>query len=777
MLEMLMPRKFIIIILFNLFIIVQLFAQEKFTLSGHVVDASSGEELIGATVYIEELKSGGVTNVYGFYSITIPKGNYNIRYSYIGYSSVTNNVLLDKNIVQDIELKSSDANLKEVVIKGEADDKNIRSSDMGVVKMDIKEIKTIPVLFGEQDIIKTLTLMPGVSSGGEGKGGFYVRGGNTDQNLILLDEAPVYNASHLLGFFSVFNSDAIKDMKLYKAGIPSQFGGRLSSVLDVHMKDGNQKKFSVSGGLGLISSRLTVEGPIVKDQGSFIVSGRRTYADILYGLMDPDFRGMDLFFYDLNAKANYKIGENDRIFISGYFGQDKLGTENFGFNWGNQTGTFRWNHLFSSRLFSNTSFIYSSYSYDIRINQSNTEFQITSGIEDYHLKQDFSYYANTNNTVKFGLDVIYHTFKPGKLISEGELSIDNIIIDKKYAFESGIYVSNEQKVGSRIMLDYGLRVSLFNEVGPGSVYEYDQEGEIISEEVYKKGELISTYFVPEPRFSMSFLLNEKSSVKASYQHNAQYIHLLSASTSDNPTDVWMPSSSLIKPEKSNQYSVGYFRNFLDNMFETSVEVYYKDMYDLVDYKDGANVLLNEHVEADLVFGKGRSYGIELLFKKRVGNLTGWVGYTLSKTENKFEAINKGNWFSARQDRTHDISVVGMYNINEKISLSATWIYYTGDAVTMPSGQYLIDGNIVPLYTERNGYRMPDYHRLDLGVTIKGKETSKFKSSWNFSIYNAYARENAYSISFRESETNPGTMESVQFSLFSIVPSATWNFKF
>jgi hypothetical protein len=764
----------IILIIFS---VGQMFAQEKFTLSGHVKDASSGEELIGATIYIEELKSGGVTNVYGFYSITIPEGNYNIRYSYIGYESEKEAIKLNTNLTRNIELRSQDATLGEVVIKADADNENIRSTDMGIVKMNIKEIKKIPVLFGEQDIIKILTLMPGVSSGGEGKGGFYVRGGNTDQNLILLDEAPVYNASHLLGFFSVFNSDAIKDMKLYKAGIPAQFGGRLSSVLDVHMKDGNQKKFSVSGGLGLISSRLTVEGPIVKDKGSFIVSGRRTYADILYGLMDPDFRGMDLFFYDLNAKANYKIGERDRIFISGYFGQDKLGTENFGFNWGNQTGTLRWNHLFSSRLFSNTSFIYSTYNYQIRINQSDTEFKITSGIEDYHVKQDFTYFANTNNTLKFGLDVVHHTFKPGELLSEGELSINNIIIEKKYAFESGVYVANEQKLGVRFMINYGVRLSMFNEIGPGSVFQYDQDGEIISEQTYEKGDMISTYVVPEPRLSMSYMLNEKSSLKASYQRNAQYIHLLSASTSDNPTDVWVPSSSLIKPEKASQYSVGYFRNFLDNTFETSIEVYYKDMTDLVDYKDGTNVLLNEHVEADLVFGIGRSYGLEILIKKRLGSFTGWVGYTLSKTENKFDAINDGSWFSARQDRTHDISVVGMYDINEKISVSATWLYYTGDAVTMPSGQYLIDGNIVPLFTERNGYRMPDYHRLDIGLTLKGKETKKFKSSWNFSVYNAYARENAYSISFQESESNPGTMESIQFSLFSIVPSVTWNFKF
>ena len=754
-----------------------LFAQNKVTLNGHVKDASSGEELIGATIYIEELKSGGSTNVYGFYSLTIPAGSYKLRYSYIGFESKSIVIDLLENQIQDIELQTQESTLNEVVIKAEAEDANIRSAEMGVVKMDIKEINKIPVLFGEQDIIKTLTLMPGVSGGGEGKGGFYVRGGNTDQNLILLDEAPVYNASHLMGFFSVFNSDAIKDMTLYKAGIPAKFGGRLSSVLDVHMNNGNQKKYSISGGLGLISSRLTVEGPIVKDKGSFIVSGRRTYADILYGLMDPDFKDMDLFFYDLNLKANYKIGEKDRVFISGYFGKDKLGAGNFGFDWGNKTGTLRWNHIFNSRLFSNTSLIYSSYDYKIKITQSNSEFQISSGIEDYHIKQDFTFFANTNNTIKFGLDVIYHTFKPGELISEGEFTTDNIIIDKKYGYESGIYVSNSQKLGSRVMLDYGVRLSMFNEVGPGSVYQYDDNGYIINEDVYEKGDVIATYIVPEPRFSMSFLLNEESSIKASFQRNAQYIHLLSASTSDNPTDVWVPSSSLIKPEKANQYSAGYFRNFLDNTFETSIEVYYKDMTNLVDYKDGANVLLNEHVEADLVFGIGRSYGVELLLKKRLGKFTGWVGYTISKTERKFNEINDGTWFSARQDRTNDISLVGMYDINDRIFVSATWVYYTGDAVTMPSGQYLIDGNIVPLYTERNGYRMPDYHRLDLSLTLKGKETNKFKSSWNFSIYNAYARENAYSISFAESESVPGTMESTQFSLFSIIPSVTWNFKF
>ena len=771
-----MSKKIVLLVIILLSVNI-LFAQEKFTISGHVVVASTGEELIGATIFINELSSGGATNVYGFYSLTIPSGKYNIKYSYIGFKPTIISLNLMEDKVLNIEMEVLESTLDEVEIRGQADNENIRSAEMGVVKMDIKEIKKIPVLFGEQDIIKTLTLMPGVSSGGEGKGGFYVRGGNTDQNLILLDESPVYNANHLMGFFSVFNSDALKDIKLYKAGIPAQFGGRLSSVLDVHMKEGNSKRYSVSGGLGLISSRLTVEGPIVKNKGSFIVSGRRTYADLLLGAVDKDFRDMSLFFYDLNAKANYRIGEKDRVFISGYFGRDKLGTETFGFNWGNATGTLRWNHIFNNRLFSNTSLIYSSYDYEIKVNQNNTDFSIKSGIKDSHIKQDFTFFANTNNTLKFGFDVIYHTFMPGELTSQGETEMNNIIIDKKYAFESGVYISNEQKFGSRVMLEYGIRLTMFNDVGPGNVYQYDNDGNIISQQEYSNMEVIKTYLEPEPRFSMSYMLNEQSSVKGSYQRNAQYIHLLSASTSDNPTDVWMPSSSIIKPEKANQYSVGYFRNFLDNMFESSVEIYYKDMYDLVDYKDGADVLLNEHVEADLTFGIGRAYGVEFLLRKQLGKFTGWIGYTLSKTEHKFNAINSGQWFSARQDRTNDISIVGMYDINDRISVSATWIYYTGDAVTMPSGQYIIDGNVIPYFTERNGYRMPNYHRLDLGLTIKGKQTKKFQSSWNFSLYNAYARQNAYSITFEESETNPGVMEAVQFSLFSIVPSVTWNFKF
>jgi len=751
--------------------------QEKHTLSGTITDASTGEELIGATVYVDELEIGTASNVYGFYSLTIPSGIYTIRMSYIGYSSNIQTVDFNSNHVLNIELSSASTNLEEVVVTGEQADENVRSAEMGIVKMDVKDLEIIPVLFGEKDILKTIQLMPGVSGAGEGSTGFYVRGGNTDQNLILLDEAPVYNASHLLGFFSVFNSDALNDMKLYKSGIPARFGGRLSSVLDVHMNNGNSKKLSVTGGLGLISSRLTVEAPIVKDKGSFIVSGRRTYADIIYSIFERDFRGNSLYFYDLNAKANYKIGDKDRIFLSGYFGRDRFGVENFGFDWGNETATLRWNHIFNEKLFSNTSVVYSNYDYQIKAENSGTKVEVASGIQDINLKQDFSLYANANNTIRFGINVIHHSFKPGDLTSTGVNSFNDIILDKQYAWENGIYLSNSQKIGARWNLNYGVRVSMFNVVGPGTFYTYSDEGFVTNAEEFDKGESIINYFGFEPRASASFMLNEVSSVKASFHRMYQYVHLLSPSTSENPTDIWVPSSANVKPGSSEQYSIGYFRNFAKNKFETSVEVYYKDLHNQVDYKDGANVLLNQYVEAELAYGKGRSYGLEVFLKKKTGRFTGWIGYTLGKTEKLFEIINNGEWYSARQDRLHDISVVGSYKLSDRWTISANWIYYTGDAVTFPSGQYVIDGNTVPLYTERNGYRMPDYHRLDVSATLMGKQTRRFHSSWNFSLYNVYARQNAYSISFREKEDYPGVNEAVQFSLFSIIPSVTWNFKF
>jgi hypothetical protein len=766
-----------ILIAFSLIFSISLQAQENFTLSGYLKDGETGEELLYATVQVVGTSQATTTNLYGFYSLTLPAGNYDIQYSYVGFKAITEKITLDKDIRKDIELSSDAEQLGEIVVEAEKQNENITNSETGTIQLSTKEMKKIPVIFGEQDILKTIQLMPGVSSAGEGSSGFFVRGGNTDQNLILLDEAPVYNASHLLGFFSVFNSDALKDMKLYKGNIPAEYGGRLSSVLDVRMKEGNMKDYTVSGGIGLISSRATIEGPIVEDKGSFIVSGRRTYADVMYQLYDPNFEG-NLYFYDLNAKANYKITENDRIYMSGYFGRDALGLDAFGVNWGNATGTLRWNHLYSDKLFSNTSLIYSDYDYEFGIDRGGTSFTVGSGIQDWNLKQDFTYYPNTNNTLKFGVNAIYHTFEPGQLITDNDDSdIQNdILLDQRNALEGGLYISNEQKINDKLTLNYGLRFSTFSAIGADTIRTYDNDNNIIDETYYGEGEFYKTYYGFEPRFAATYLIDEKSSLKASYNRQYQYMHLLSNSSSGTPTDVWMPAGENILPGIADQVSLGYYRNFDDNKWQFSTEVYYRDLQNQVDYEDGADILLNPDVESQLVFGDGRAYGIEFLLRKQVGKFTGWASYTLSKTERQFAEINNGEWFSARQDRTHDISLVGTYQINPKWSVSANWVYYTGDAITFPGGKYEVDGNTVFLYTERNGGRMPDYHRLDLGATYTTHNSKKFKSDLNFSIYNAYARKNAYTISF-EDNIETGESEAVMTYLFSIVPSVTWNFQF
>ena len=688
-------------------------AQNSYTLSGYMKDASTGEELLYANIYAIEAAQGATTNLYGFYSITLPEGKYKIQYSYLGYEPQFFELDLSQDVKKDVELQLAASELQEVVVKAEKEDENLSTTEMGTVKLSMKEIKSLPVLFGEQDVLKTIQLMPGVSSAGEGSTGFYVRGGNVDQNLILLDEAPVYNASHLLGFFSVFNGDALKDMKLYKAGIPAEYGGRLSSILDVRMKEGNSKEFKASGGVGLIASRLTLEAPIVKDKGSFIISGRRTYADLIAGAVDQDFSSTTLYFYDLNMKANYKISEKDRIFLSGYLGRDEFGNEDFGFDWGNATATLRWNHLFNDQLFSNTTLIYSDYDYSVGLDRSEDYFNISSGIKDYNLKQDFIYYPKANTTIKFGANAIYHTFEPGSREAEINEEANTFIIDERNALEGGLYISAEQKLG-RLNINYGLRASSFSLIGPDDVKTYNEENEVTSITSYDEGEFYKSYFGLEPRVSSSYILNDKSSIKASYNRTYQYLHLLSNSSSGTPTDIWTPSSEIVKPEIADQISLGYYRNFKDNTYQFSIETYYKNLQNQVDYEDGADIFLNEDIESQLVFGKGRSYGAEFLLRKTKGRLTGWLGYTLSKTENQFEEINDGAWFSARQDRTHDISIVALYELNDKWTLSANWVYNTGDAVTFPEGKYEIDGVVNYLYTDRNGYRMPSYHRLDFG---------------------------------------------------------------
>lgn len=750
-----------------------LFAQEKYTISGKVTDASTGEDIVGAAVAFWGTESSAVmTNAYGFYSITLAEGSYAVEISSFNFNTLHDTIVLNRHTDMDYKLEFMNEEIEEVVVTSERKDKNITSTEMSVETLDIKKINTVPVLFGEKDILKTIQLLPGISTVSEGSSGFSVRGGSTDQNLILLDEAPVYSASHLLGFFSVFNSDALKDASVYKGGIPANYGGRASSVLDIIMKDGNNQNFAVSGGIGLISSRLTVEGPIVKDKSSFIISGRRSYADLVakgFNLIDDD---IDLYFYDLNAKFNYKLNDKNRIFISGYFGKDDFGFDETGLDWGNTTGTFRWNHLVSNKMFSNTTFIYSNYDYSFNLGDIAT---MTSGIEDWGVKQDFTWYLNPRNTMDFGLSSTYHTFNPGELDFTDNDDLETIL-DQKNALESAVYFSNDQKLHEKFSLKYGIRLSMFNQLGEGTEYTYDDENNAIDSTEYEKGEFMQSYFEYEPRISMSYRLNKTSSVKASYNRMAQYLHLLSNSTSGQPTDTWVPSSNNIKPLIVSQVALGYFRNFDDNTYEFSVEAYYKDMQNVTDYEDGSNLLFNEDVEASIISGEGRSYGAEFYLKKSYGKFTGWISYTLARTEKLIDGVNNNEWYETKYDKTHDLSIVASYQFTKRINLSANFVYYTGNAVTFPSGTYYYDGTTWPYYTERNGYRMPDYHRLDLNFQIKGKKRERFESSWDFSIYNVYHRYNAYTISFQESEA-AGMNEAVKLSLFGIVPSITYNFKF
>jgi len=748
-------------------------AQNKFTISGKITDASTGEDLVGVSIFENGTTTGTVTNSYGFYSLTLSNNPHTIQFSYMGYNSISKEFVLNKDISLNLKLDPTAIGLNEVVISSVRKDRNITSTEMGVERLEVKDLETIPVLLGEKDILKTIQLLPGISSASEGSSGFTVRGGSIDQNLILLDEAPVYSASHLMGFFSVFNSDALKNMSVYKGGIPSQYGGRASSVLDITMKDGNNQNFSASGGIGLISSRLTLEGPIIKDKMSFIVSGRRSYADLVgktTGFLDDN---MNLFFYDLNAKLNYKINDKNRIYLSGYFGQDDFGFGNIGLSWGNTTGTMRWNHLFSNKLFSNTTAIYSHYSYGFNVSE---DISMGSGIEDIGLKQDFTYYLNPNNTLRFGFNSTHHSFNPGKLLFNNSDDVE-IILDEKQAYESGLYISNSQKISDNFSAEYGARLSMYNQVGAGWNNQYDDNNVKIDSTYYGTGKLMQTYLSFEPRISFNYQLSKSSSVKASYNRMAQYLHLLSNSTSGQPTDTWMPSTQNIKPTIASQFALGYFQNFADNKYEFSVEGYYKDMQNVLDYEDGTNVILNENIEANILSGTGRSYGAEFYLKKKYGKLNGWVSYTLARTENKIDGINENKWYPSKFDKTHDFSIVANYELSKRWSVSTSWVYYTGNAVTFPSGKYEFDGQVLPYYTERNGYRMPNYHRLDLNVHLKGKANKKFESSWDFSIYNVYNRKNAYTITFQESETVSGTTEAVKLSLFGIVPSITWNFKF
>jgi hypothetical protein len=762
------------------FLSLHAFAQDKFTISGTVKDKQSGELLIGASVKLLPLPGGTTTNAYGFFSVTQAPGAYTLQVSFVGYTLHEQAISLSADQQLVIELQPAAA-LQEVIVSNKKKNANISRPLMGMEKLNVNLINQLPVLLGERDVLKSIQLLPGVKGAGEGNSGFYVRGGGADQNLILLDEAPVYNASHLLGFFSTFNSDAIKDVTMYKGGMPSQYGGRLSSVVDVKMKDGNNRGFNVNGGIGLIASRLNLEGPIVKEKGSFIVSGRRSYADLFLKLStDSSLKNNKLYFYDLNLKANYSLGANDRIFLSGYFGRDVLGFgETFNTDWGNATGTLRWNHILNNQLFSNTSLIFSDYNYKISFKSGSDRFMITSRIQDINLKQDFDWYIDGFNKLKFGANAIRHSVSPGRIETTSASGIKSREIENRYSWESALYASHEWTPAEKINITYGLRVSNLLATGPGTFYTYNAEGNTIDTVVYEKGKKVAGYWNLEPRFSASYQLTADKSIKASYNRNVQNLHLLTNSTSASPTDLWLPSSQNVKPEIADQVSLGYYQNFKDDLYELSLETYYKALYNQIDYRNGATVRANDHMESELLYGEGRAYGVEFLIKKKAGRFNGWIGYTLSKTERKFDGINNGNYFNARQDRTHDLSVVSIYKLNHRWSFSGTFVYYTGNAVTFPGGKYHVDGQTVFLYPQRNAHRMPAYHRMDLAATIEGKHNTsrRYQSSWTFGLYNVYGRENAYVINFKDNPDDPSKTMAEQTSLFRFIPSITWNFKF
>ncbi len=758
-----------------------LIQQKSVTISGFVRDARNGETLNGAVVYPKEKPSVGInSNSYGYFSLTLPSGSYTLIIQYLGYKNKAIPLDLNENLKLTIDLEEESVALKEVTITGEKNNNNVVAGEL-ISKINVKEIQNIPVILGEKDIMKTIQLLPGVSPAGEGNAGFYVRGGGVDQNLILLDEAPVYNPSHLLGFFSTFNSDAIKDITLYKGGFPAEYGGRLSSVVDIKMNEGNNKDYHLSGGVGIIASHLAVEGPLLKNKGSFMITARRTYADIFLKFLpgngaDSTAKKSTLYFYDLTMKANYQFSARDRLYFSCYIGRDNFNLGGLmGLNWGNITATTRWNHVISDKIFSNTSLIFNRYSYNFNVEVGNMTMKVLSEIKDWNFKEDLHYYLNSKNTLKFGINSIYHTFVPSKVDSSSIFRIRSM--DNKYALENAIYVSNEQSITDHLKATYGLRYSLFSSIGPGTIYTYNEVSDVVDSSTYPKGKIFNTYGGFEPRVLLNYIINDSISIKASYARTRQYIHLLSNTTSTTPFDLWVPSNVNILPEIADQYTLGYFRNFRNNMFETSVELYYKTFLNQIDYRNGANLILNNKVESQLVFGDGFGYGAEFLIRKKYGKITGWISYTLSKTKRQFKDINDGNTFLAKQDRPHNIAIVGMYQINPKLTFSATWIFSSGNVVTFPSGRYFVDGNIIPYYTGRNGYRMPDYHRLDVGLTWIRKKTEKFESDWNFSIYNVYARANAYAINFQQDPNDPTKMQAVQLSLFRFVPAITYNFKF
>lgn len=787
-----MKQTILILILFISITSKPLQAQKKFTISGTVKDANTGELLIGTNVYVKETIKGVTTNHYGYYSLTVPEGKFTLAISFVGYLDVLKSIDLKKNMQINIELSPKSYMSEEVVVSSSRMDQNIQSTDVGKVDVAIETIKSLPAFMGEVDVLKAIQLLPGVQASGEGNTGFYVRGGGPDQNLIMLDEATIYNAGHLFGFFSVFNADAIKTVELTKAGMPAYYGGRLASVLDIYMKEGNQKKYQVDGGVGLIFSRLTIQGPIKKDTSSFIVSARRTYIDVLaqpFLSSTSPLKNSSFYFYDLNTKINYALSDKDKLYLSGYFGNDVYGFNSKKadltnqFEWGNASGSLRWTHLFNNKLFMNSSAIFSDYHFSFGMKQNIYNITLNSGVRDWNGKVDFSYLQSPAQTIRFGMNYIFHTFTPSTLDVEAENSAFNISKPKKfYAHDLAFYVNDEFDITKKLRVNAGLRYTIFQQIGPFDRFILDNQNRVQDTISYASGKPVATYKGLEPRISVRYVLDNQSSLKASFAQNYQYIHQVSLSSISLPTDLWVPSTSLIKPQFGTQYAVGYYRNFKDNLIETSVEFYYKEMENLLEYKEGATPGddVNNNPDNNYTFGKGWSYGGELFIKKSKGKLTGWIGYTLSWTKRKFPDLNQGKEFYAKYDRRNDVSITGSYKLNKRFEFSAVWVYATGNTMTIPIGRYFINGNFVTEYSDKNAYRLPPYHRLDLSVSYTIKKTNKVESVLNLSVYNAYNRMNPFFITL-ETTGNIQSFDiqtkAVQMSLFPILPSLSWNFKF
>lgn len=764
---------------------------DRVTLNGYVKDSLSGESIIGATVAVSGQSKAVMSNQYGFYSITLAKGTYTINVSHISYLGKPFTINLDSNQSLNIDLFSKAAAIDEVVVYSKRRDGNVKNAQMGKVDLSMNQIKNIPAFMGEVDLLKAIQLLPGVRNAGEGNAGFYVRGGGPDQNLIMLDDAVVYNTGHLFGFFSIFNSDAIKNVSLIKGGMPAQYGGRLSSVVDVSMKDGNINKLQMDGGIGLIASRFSIQGPIKKDKASFILSARRTYIDALIKpaiKKTSSFYGSGYYFYDVNAKINYRFSEKDRLYLSGYFGRDVFDFNNakrsFKTNipWGNATGTLRWNHVFNRRLFANTTLVYNDYKFKFSAQQESFEIGLSSGIRDVTLKSDFDYYPLPNHKLKFGGLVTYHKFVPN-VVSGRQ---DSIIFTpnnegNKFATEAAIYIQDDWEIGEKWKMNYGIRYSSFTQIGPYNLYTRDADGNKLDSTIYKSFQPVKTYGGLEPRVTLRYAIDDETSLKAAVTRNLQYIHLVSNAGTTLPTDLWVPSTYIVKPQISWLYAAGLFKNFDNNTYETSLEVYYKDMQNQVEYKEGYTPSLADP-EEEFVFGKGWSYGAEMLVNKLKGRLTGWVGYTLSWTWRKFPQLNNGERYPVKYDRRHDLSVVSNYELNKKWKFGAVFVYGTGNAITLPERFYVINGVLTQEYSKLNQYRMKAYHRLDLSATLTPtpKKKKKVSSYWVFSVYNAYSRLNPYFIYFDQTGTPVNgdvKVEARQVSLFPVLPAVTWNFKF